>query len=74
MRSPRIRIVASSMIPPSAFAIVTTRAPVSATVASGLAAAMSIDSEVPVRGATNFGASSPFGVGTARKSAAVSAV
>ena len=51
--------------------MVTTRAPVSATVAVGLAAATSIDSETPLVGAANLAASSPAGAG--RNSAAVSA-
>ena len=72
MRSPRIRIAPSVMMPPSREAIVTIRAPVSASIRTGLSATTSIVRDIPVRGATNGGASSS--AGASRNNSAVVAV
>jgi hypothetical protein len=61
MRSPRTTMTPSSMIPPSAPAMVTIRAPVRATVPEGRSAATSIDSDSPAVGGWNFGAFSAGG-------------
>ena len=62
----------SSMMPPSALAMVTIRAPVSATTPDGRSAATSRASDTPVVGGSNFAVSSP--AGASRKKASVLAV
>ena len=72
MRSPRITTTPSSMMPPSSAAMVTSRAPVIATVPLGFTAACSIARLTPVVGGTKPGA--PSARGSAGKSCAVSTV
>ena len=61
MRLSRTTMTPSSITPPSAFALVTIRAPLSATGPRGRSAATSRARETPVVGGWNFGAFSPAG-------------